>query len=624
MTIHFSHMMRVLIILGALLLLPKPQALADNWTSANGNSYQTRASSETISPPLAKRWNIYPYGGGKLPPAIENHTVYVSSETIPSKISAIDLATGRVKWEYRMEEEATYYGVQHAYSSPAVKNGIIYVGSKTRLYAIRDRGDKPEVLWHVPMRVSYVSPVVTDAALYVSEGGDLYAIDPKTGKKKWGNTAALSSKSVVVAEGKIFGTIGSRLFAYQDRGSTYSVLWSKTLPGGGDFTQVAYHNGNLFVGLRNEMYCFHAKTGNLVWKAVLPADVVQAPVVGIQAVYLNTADKSTIALDLKTGQVKWRAHVSAEGAPLLAGNVLYTPSGVKVKALHAATGKLIEEIPVVADRGFRGMSLAAAQGFLVCSAEGYELVGLLPKEKNIHIEIEGNRLDGRTPSYDRVPVILQGRTLAPMRAVFESLGATVYWEQATQTITAVKGDRTVKMTIGSTTAWVGNKQVSLDVAPQLFAGRTMVPLRFVSESLDTTVIWNAETKTVSIWLYKEFEPQKLVMNGQEIPGGIRLYLYANRLLGDAKPLFEHLGGKIEVRNPIGTAYVTLGENKLVFDHTGRVQVGERTILIHPPMFLGSDPLSDDGHFYLDLAFFSTAYGWKIEWDRDRDTLFITK
>ena len=74
-----------------------------------------------------------------------------------------------------------------------------------------------------------------------------------------------------------------------------------------------------------------------------------------------------------------------------------------------------------------------------------------------------------------------GATLVPVRGLLEKIGATVDWDKETKTVTSTLGASTVKMVIGSKTAYVDNKIVPLTVAPKVINGATMIPLRFVSE-----------------------------------------------------------------------------------------------------------------------------------------------
>jgi hypothetical protein len=107
-------------------------------------------------------------------------------------------------------------------------------------------------------------------------------------------------------------------------------------------------------------------------------------------------------------------------------------------------------------------------------------------------------LDGKPMKFEVPPVVENGRTLVPLRAIFEALGATVKWDESTQTITAVKGNTVIKMTIGNTTAYTGNRPVILDVPGKLVDGRTLVPLRFVGESLGAQVQYDSDTETINL------------------------------------------------------------------------------------------------------------------------------
>ncbi|EFU42351.1 copper amine oxidase domain protein [Paenibacillus vortex V453] len=112
---------------------------------------------------------------------------------------------------------------------------------------------------------------------------------------------------------------------------------------------------------------------------------------------------------------------------------------------------------------------------------------------NISVLIDGVKL--YTP---QAPVMIQGRVMLPMRSIFEALDATVKWNQKTQTVTAVKDGTTVILKINSKTATINNQTVALDVPAKNLKGNTMVPVRFVSESLGQKIGWNSKTKTVTV------------------------------------------------------------------------------------------------------------------------------
>jgi competence protein ComEC len=106
-------------------------------------------------------------------------------------------------------------------------------------------------------------------------------------------------------------------------------------------------------------------------------------------------------------------------------------------------------------------------------------------------------LNGNTLSFDVPPAIEDGRTLVPLRTIFEALGSQIQWDGATQTVTATKDNTEIKLTIGGQ-AYKNGQPVSLDVPAKITEGRTLVPLRFVSEALGCEVSWDGSTQTITI------------------------------------------------------------------------------------------------------------------------------
>lgn len=115
--------------------------------------------------------------------------------------------------------------------------------------------------------------------------------------------------------------------------------------------------------------------------------------------------------------------------------------------------------------------------------------------ENIKITVDGAELSG----LDQPPVIANGKTLVPVRALFESIGAGVEWDGNTRTVTATRGSDVVKMQIGNKNIYKnGSLYEVTDVSPKTINGRTMIPARIAAEIFGKTVNWNQETKTVII------------------------------------------------------------------------------------------------------------------------------
>ena len=107
-------------------------------------------------------------------------------------------------------------------------------------------------------------------------------------------------------------------------------------------------------------------------------------------------------------------------------------------------------------------------------------------------------LDGQAIAFDVQPQIIDERTMVPLRAIFEALGASVDWDQETQTVTAAKGDTKIALTIGKNVIYVNDKPIELDVAPLIIDERTLVPVRAIAESFGLDVDWDGENATVII------------------------------------------------------------------------------------------------------------------------------
>ncbi|MBI3927387.1 MAG: copper amine oxidase N-terminal domain-containing protein [Armatimonadetes bacterium] len=107
-------------------------------------------------------------------------------------------------------------------------------------------------------------------------------------------------------------------------------------------------------------------------------------------------------------------------------------------------------------------------------------------------------LNGEALSFDQPPAMIGGRLMVPLRGIFEALSADVLYDAATRTIKATKGSTVVELTLGSREARINGRPEYLDVPAGTLGGRTMVPLRFVSESLGADVKWQGATRTVMI------------------------------------------------------------------------------------------------------------------------------
>lgn len=188
-------------------------------------------------------------------------------------------------------------------------------------------------------------------------------------------------------------------------------------------------------------------------------------------------------------------------------------------------------------------------------------------------------INGIKLNFDQQPVMREGRILVPVRAIFESLGATVQWDAITKTVKATKEKKSVELTINSKIVYVDKKEIEIDVPGQIINGRTYVPLRFGAEGMGGTITWDNDTKTAKIddYMKAKYENGELknvtlskisfynTENGQAISGektysesfGASGTKYVNM---EATLLHSLPGKKLEV--PIKVVYYTPNEKIL--------------------------------------------------------------
>lgn len=131
------------------------------------------------------------------------------------------------------------------------------------------------------------------------------------------------------------------------------------------------------------------------------------------------------------------------------------------------------------------------------------------KGTKIRVILEGEQLE-----FDTAPQIIKGRTLVPMRKIFEALGLDVTWDQTLQTARGKNETMDILFSIGNTKASINGQEYAMDVPAQIIGASTMVPLRFLSENMDYNVVWNDTAQLILLskepiveWRYTGFEAQ---------------------------------------------------------------------------------------------------------------------
>ena len=144
-------------------------------------------------------------------------------------------------------------------------------------------------------------------------------------------------------------------------------------------------------------------------------------------------------------------------------------------------------------------------------------------KKELHDDSVGVFARGKAIDFEKFggvePKIEMGRTMIPLRAIVEALGATVTWDEETQTVIIQKGEDIVILNIGKNEVTVNGEVIQSEVAPKIEKNRTMVPLRLVAEALKEKVDWDEDSKTVIIEeeTAEEAEKEEVQENTEEAP-----------------------------------------------------------------------------------------------------------
>src|SRR5665648_233300 len=136
---------------------------------------------------------------------------------------------------------------------------------------------------------------------------------------------------------------------------------------------------------------------------------------------------------------------------------------------------------------------------------------------DIDISDVGVYIDGTEVDFpDAKPFISNSRTLVPVRFVVEQLGASIDWENDTGTVSIKKEEDSITLVIGSTEMVRNGVPSTMDVAPVIIDSRTMVPLRFVSEQLGVLVEWDIGKNSAMLTTGKQEPPVEIPEEGDLI------------------------------------------------------------------------------------------------------------
>src|SRR5208283_226833 len=261
----------------------------------------------------------YPTGDAvESSPAIYNGIVYVGSED--ANVYALNATDGAKLWSYTTGGKVI--------SSPAVANGVVYIGSDDdNVYALNATSGAK--LWkYTTYGEVESSPAVSDGIVYVdSDDYFVYALNASTGNEIWNRHTRSSISSPSVFGGYVYiGSIDGYIFCLD--GSTGAQIWKfQTQDSVTSSPSVAY--GCVYIGSEdNNIYCLNATNGQKIWQTPTGYWVWSSPAVANGNVYVGSEDNNIYCLNATTGTKQWSYQTGnfVDSSPAIANNILYVGS----------------------------------------------------------------------------------------------------------------------------------------------------------------------------------------------------------------------------------------------------------------------------------------------------------
>jgi outer membrane protein assembly factor BamB len=294
-----------------------------------------------IHPNNIKLWSFTTGDNVFSSPAVENGIVYVGSED--HNLYARNALTGNVVWTF-----PTAFKID---SSPAIANGTVYFANDGDGFYAVSVTDGHQI-WTFPSASSdFTSPTVANGNVYVAQKyGKVFALNGINGNPLWENylgqriksSFAVTSNLVYIGTEGV-GTSGGSLFALKT--STGEQVWQYSNTGGAVGSSPAVGNGMVYFGSEDhKFYALNSTTGALVWTYTTGGVVASSPAIANGIVYFTSYDGNLYALNALTGAQIWTYSLTSgtTSSPAFANGVVYVGSGCyKLFAINAATGTQI-------------------------------------------------------------------------------------------------------------------------------------------------------------------------------------------------------------------------------------------------------------------------------------------
>lgn len=335
---------------------PSSTALSSNgnWSMFRGNAARTGYLAGATS--SVTGWNYSIYSPVLSSPALSDGLVFIKADHLLS----INSSTGAKVWESSINSAQQF-------SSPVVSDGYVYACNDLQgtiggqIYALNESNGNQ--IWSFPANASSSTPAVANGIVYVgSDNGGVYAINAYSGEKIWNySTGGAVNSSPAVTNGIVYvGSDDGNVYALN--AATGTKLWNYTTGIAVKYSIIsspAVANGIVYIGSDNSsVYALNATTGDKIWNFSSTYSIISTPAVNGNAVFV-VSSSYIYALDASTGDEVWKYPMNPEYAPngnepsspVVAEGIVYVNSfDYNLYALNATTGDKVGNFTLVQPR----------------------------------------------------------------------------------------------------------------------------------------------------------------------------------------------------------------------------------------------------------------------------------
>jgi outer membrane protein assembly factor BamB len=284
------------------------------------------------------RWNYKADGYVFSSPAVADGIVFVGSSD--TRVYALDELTGGQVWNY-----TTAGAVE---SSPALVDGIVFVGSNDgNVYALNEVTGGKAWSFQTGNSLFYSSPAVVDGLVFIgSSDGNVYALRESTGEKIWSENIKFGGlSSPAIADGMVF--IGNAQAIYALNEQTGTDVWSYDTGQGMGATSPAVANGMVFTSDTGGVFALNETSGKRIWSFGTSTYMFSSPAVADGIVFIGAYPSGFYALNETTGALIWTTwgttYIGCDfSSPAVAKGIVYVGSfDNNIYALNESTGAVI-------------------------------------------------------------------------------------------------------------------------------------------------------------------------------------------------------------------------------------------------------------------------------------------